>query len=273
MPPAAMPLSTTPRDQSGRWSGKDDAELEAHAHPEGDADDEAALVAEPAGGDQPHPLAEQQHHEDEDVRPGDGAGHDLQQGRQLGQEGGEDEDDAAPQGHPPRRDAGQVGDGDAGRVGGVGHRAGEAGEQVAHAVGVQRPLDDLEVDRHRGAVRDPLYRDGVAVGLYGADDGDDDERDEEAEEPSVEREVQTRPTALRQAEPVRLVHRRPVEHAGRGGDRGPRHDAEEGRPQPGRAARVQRHQDDGREGREGDQRPAQRKGVAAREEPPPACSS
>ena len=44
---------------------------------------------------------------------GDGVGYDLQQRRQLGQEGGEDHDDPAPEGHPPGRDAGQVGDGDA----------------------------------------------------------------------------------------------------------------------------------------------------------------
>ena len=42
-------------------------------------------------------------HEDEDVRTGDGVRHDLQQRRKLGHGGGKDDDDAVPEGHPPRR--------------------------------------------------------------------------------------------------------------------------------------------------------------------------
>ena len=110
-------------------------------------------------------------------------------------------------------------------------------------------------------MRHPLYRDRVAVGLDGADERDENERQEQAEEACVEREVEAGPPTLRQPEPRRFQQWRPVHHPGWRGDDGSHHDADRRCPQPGRAARVEGHEDDRCERRERHQRPARRRRV------------
>ena len=242
--------------------GEDHLVLEAHADPERDPDDDALAVVQAVRHH--HLQAEHEEHRQQhgDVGGGNRPWNGQKQRGQLGHEGGEDEDRADPHAHRARGDAGELGDGDAGGVGGVRHRAGKPGEQIAHAVRRHAALDFAEV---RGAWLAPgnrLHGAGIADGLDGADQSDEDERRQQGPERGPESHVVARPAAARNSEPIRLRHAGGVVAAEEGCNDAAREQAHHRHPEPQPALRPQRQPDDDEQRRAGAHRSGSRAGLA-----------
>ena len=184
--------------------GKDDAVLEADPDPEREPRHQALAVVEAVLHHHPHAEHEEQREKHGDVGGRDRPRNREDRGEHLGQERGREEDGPDRDPDAPRRDPGELGDRDAGRVGGVGDGPREAGQQVPHPVRRHRPLHGPEVHRARPAPRHALNRDGVAEGLDGADQGHEHECGQEPPEDRPEPEVEAGPPDLGKADPPRL---------------------------------------------------------------------
>ena len=193
--------------------GEDDAVLEPDTDPEGDAGDGGLAVVEAVLDDDPQTLDEKQGDEDAHVGGGHGRRDGDEEGRCLGEEGQDDKNDADHNADATGGDAGDLGEGDARGVGGVGQRAGEAGQEVAHAVGVEGALNDTVVGGSGTAAGNALDGDAVADGLDGADEGDDDEGGQEGPELHAGGEVEAGPGAEGHADPGGILDVLDVVHA------------------------------------------------------------
>ena len=109
----------------------------------------------------------------------------------------------APGGHPEAAggDAGELGHRYRGRVGGVGHRSGETGDQVADAVHRRRALNRPEVHRPGAPPGRALGRDGAADGADGPDQRHQQEGRKKRPERRPEVEGEAGPLAGRESDP------------------------------------------------------------------------
>ena len=175
-PPAVMPFCQQPAREIGQQVGEYQAVLAADADPEGDACDEPLAVVDAALHDLRHAADEAhgQHHRQ--IGHGDGAGYG--QDRRRPAWAGTPARPGGPRPRLPRRagrDPRQLDGGDADPDGLGGHDAGDAGQQLADAVGGHRPLHRPVVHRPRPPPRHPLDGDGPGDGLDGPDDGHEHE--------------------------------------------------------------------------------------------------
>ena len=167
--------------------------------------------------------------------------------------------DAHHAGRHPR----QLGNGDAHRVRAVGHRPGEAGEEVAETVGEQGALHRAEIDGARPAPGDPLDGDGVAEGVHRAHQRHEHERRQERPEGRTEVEIEPDVRDGRQTDPRGVADARGVVDAeDEAADGAPDDQADHRGPQAPCAAEAQSGRDhDGQGHARGDGRRRRRRSL------------
>ena len=230
------------------------AVLEPHPGPEGNADDQAVPVIDPLLDQNLDSDREQDRHQNDEIA-GDGrAGYRQDDGERLGEEGEDDEDRAGGDPHAPRRDAGELGQRRAQRVGVVRHRSGETAQEIAESVDVHPALHRAEIDRPRAAPGHALDGDAAADRAQADDQRYQQERGNQRPEIRPEPEIETRPGDARQPDPRRAGDPIDVVEPEESADRRAGDHADAGRPETQRAGAPQRGADDDQHGDAGGER-------------------